>query len=74
MSEIAGRQVFGADEIVELGRFGSEAEFDCTDRAVPLLGDDDFAEPVHLFEPLSPLLVALAVLVFRFVRAAGRLA
>ena len=29
---------------------------------------------MYLFEPLSPFLIALAVLAFRFVRAAGRLA
>src|SRR5262245_30993979 len=46
------RQVTGGHIVVELGGFRIEAELDGADGPVALLGNDDFAEAVHLLQSL----------------------
>src|SRR5947207_5934471 len=73
-SILGGRQVLGADEIVELGGLRLEMQPDRTDRAMPLLGDNHIGHALGGFVALLPPLVAVVELVFALLRAAGRLA
>src|SRR5260221_13692246 len=62
-----------ADVIVELGDLALEAQLDRADRAMALLGDDDFGEPGDALDILRPAVAAVVELVVGLVRPAHRL-
>src|SRR5713226_3302533 len=62
-----------ADVVVELGDLALEAQLDRPDRAVTLLGDDDFGEPGDALDILGPAVAAVVELVVGLVRPAHRL-
>src|SRR5258708_28663778 len=62
-----------ADIIVELGDLALEAQLDRSNRAMALLGDDDFGEPGDALDILRPAVAAVVELVVGLVRPAHRL-
>src|SRR5690349_13193234 len=67
-------EAVGADEVLEFRGFMREPQRHLADRAMALLGDENFRGAMYLLEPGLPILIAQIVALVALFRAARRLA